>query len=129
MQCGAVYIYTFKDNEVKRINKVTLSPEDRLSFSRFGHEGTFARNDFLIVSSPHARNERGSVWVIDLGMDTQYATSIINEGPHPYSNGFGNSISAHVDNNELLLAVGMPYYGTGETALNGAVAIYQLPII
>lgn len=129
MQCGAVYIYTFKDNEVKRINKVTLSPEDRLSFSRFGHEGTFATNDLLIVSSPHARNERGSVWVIELGMDKQYATSIINEGPHPYSNGFGNSISAHVDNNELLLAVGMPYYGTGETALNGAVAIYQLPII
>lgn len=130
MQCGVIYMFRIsEDGRVYRQAK--LSPPDGRSFDRFGQNGVLIDNSTLYITSPYANNDRGVIWRVDLSRnidDTTTADQIISQGPPPYSSGFGSAINGiQLPNNQTLLAIGMPYYGsTYNSLLQGAVAIYLL---
>jgi glycosylphosphatidylinositol phospholipase D len=124
MQCGAVYLYRLQDYGETLLNPVGRKESPGSSFSRFGYEGTVAGNK-LFVSSPYARSEGGQVWSLDLMDSDGDFKTVIDNGPWPYSNGFGGSLLAIEDDGKIVLVSGMPYYGLKEQdLLQGAVAIY-----
>ncbi|KAA8911901.1 hypothetical protein TRICI_003677 [Trichomonascus ciferrii] len=129
MQCGVIYMFRISDDG-RVYRQAKLSPPDGRSFDRFGQNGVLISNSTLYITSPFANNDRGVIWRVDLSriIDDTTVDQIISQGPPPYSSGFGSAINGvQLPNNQTLVAIGMPYYGsTYNSLLEGAVAVYLL---